>query len=374
MKNIIAASAVLFGVLSANAGLAQENDYSAILDRINLPKGFTISVFAEMPKARGIEVVKPNGTVFVGSRHGYVYSMLDVNRDGVADEVRERGSDLNVPNSLAAQDSQLYVALQDQIVMWPVPAEVDTDLPLAPLLPVLGGIDSGYLHGWHTIAFGPDRKLYVSLGAPCNTCEINDVQGKIIRMDPDGSNVELVADGVRNSVGFDWHPVTGDLWFTDNGADGMGDDIPPDELNRVSFLGEHFGFPYVGGNGIPLPDFEDQTPPMDVTSPEIEFQAHSANLGIEFYEGNMFPSEYRNDAFVAQHGSWNRTEPVGYQIVRVKFDSEGNPTGTEVFADGWLDDEGFSYGRPVDIEELPDGSLLVSDDFAGVIYRISYAR
>lgn len=372
MKRTAAASAVLLGLMASGPAIAQDNDYSAILDRINLPDGFSISIFAEMDKARGIEVVKPNGTVFVGSRHGRVLSMIDSNRDGVADEVRERGTDLNVPNSLASQDSLLYVGLQDMIVQWPIPAEVDTDLPLAPLLPILEGIDSGYLHGWHTIEFGPDRKLYVSLGAPCNLCETNDVNGRIIRMNADGSNVELVADGVRNSVGFDWHPVTGDLWFTDNGADGMGDDIPPDEFNRVSFLGEHFGFPFVGGNGIVHPGYEGADAPAAMTGPEVEMQPHSANLGIEFYNGSMFPKKYKNDAFIAQHGSWDRTEPVGYRIMRVIFDDEGNPTGKEVFADGWLDDNGFSYGRPVDLEELPDGSLLVSDDFAGVIYRISY--
>ncbi len=372
MKHKVTASAALLGMMIASPSLAEGTDFSAILERINLPDGFTISIFAEMPKARGIEVVKPNGTVFVGSRHGNVMSMIDVNRDGVADEVRVRGTDLNVPNSLASQDSLLYIGLQDKIVQWPIPAEVDTDLPLAPLLPILEGIDSGYLHGWHTIAFGPDRKLYVALGAPCNLCETNDVNGRIIRMNADGSDVELVADGVRNSVGFDWHPVTGDLWFTDNGADGMGDDIPPDELNRVSFLGEHFGFPFVGGNGIVHPGYEGADVPASMTSPEVEMQPHSANLGIHFYEGRSFPSKYRNDAFIAQHGSWDRTEPVGYRIMRVMFDAEGNPTGKEVFADGWLDDGGFSYGRPVDIAELPDGSLLISDDFAGVIYRISY--
>jgi glucose/arabinose dehydrogenase len=191
-------------------------------------------------------------------------------------------------------------------------------------------------------------------------------------MNPDGSGVEVVADGVRNSVGFDWHPVTGEFWFTDNGADGMGDDIPPDELNRVTRAGQHFGFPYVGGDGIPLPGFEDQEPPADAVAPEVEFLAHTASLGIEFYEGEMFPAEYQGDAFVAQHGSWNRSERVGYRIMRVTFDDEGNPTGKEVFADGWLDGQGGRHGRPVDIEELPDGSLLVSDDFAGLVYRISH--
>jgi glucose/arabinose dehydrogenase len=372
MRRITAASAVLLGTLVAGPGNAQTNDHAAILERINLPDGFSISIFAEIPNARGIEVVKSNSMVFVGSRHRNIFSMIDGNGDGVADEVRQRGASLNVPNSLASQDSTLYIGLQDKIVQWSIPAEGDTDLPLAPLLPILEGIDSGYHHGWRTIAFGPDRKLYIALGAPCNLCELTDITGKILRMNPDGSNVELVADGVRNSVGFDWHPVTGDLWFTDNGADSMGDDIPPDELNRVRHLGEHFGFPYVGGNGIKHPGFEEAEVPAKMTGPEVEMQPHSANLGVEFYEGSMFPATYKNDAFIAQHGSWDRTEPVGYRIMRVMFDDAGNPSGKEVFADGWLDDDENTYGRPVDIEELPDGSLLVSDDFAGVVYRISY--
>lgn len=366
-----AAAAAALAIIAAQAA-AQERDYSSILDRIQLPDGFAISIFAEVPKARSIVVGKPNGVVFVGSRHGTIHSLFDMNRDGVADEVFERTSGLNVPNGVAMQDGMLYVALQDKVVTWPVPAEFDTSLPLEPLLPVYEGIDSGFLHGWRYAAFGPDRKLYVSLGAPCNICDLADNTGKIIRMDPNGENVEVVADGVRNSVGFDWHPATGELWFTDNGADGMGDDVPPDELNRVSAAGEHFGFPYFVGS-VPLPGYEDKTPPVAVTAPEIEFQAHSANLGIDFYEGSMFPAEYKGDAFVAQHGSWNRTSPVGYQIMRVTFDDAGNATGKEVFASGWLSD-GASFGRPVDIEELPDGSLLVSDDFAGVIYRIAYAK
>lgn len=350
---------------------AQANDFSGVLDKINLPDGFKIEVFAEMPKARSIEVGKPNGVVFVGSRHGYIYSMVDNNRDGVADEVRERVNGLNVPNGVAMQDSMLFVGLQDKIVQWPIPAEFDTALPLQPLLPVFEGFTDEFLHGWRYIGFGPDRKLYVSLGVPCNICDLTDMTGKIVRMNPDGSEFEVVADGVRNSVGFDWHPVTGELWFTDNGADGMGDDIPADELNRVTEVGQHFGFPYYGGKDVKNAGYEDKEPPVEVTPPVIEFQAHSANLGIEFYDGDMFPAEYKNDAFVAQHGSWNRTEPVGYRIMRITFDDAGNATGKEVFADGWLEG-GSAVGRVTDIEELPDGSLLVSDDFANVVYRISY--
>lgn len=356
----------------ALAGTAQAADYSSILDNIQLPEGFQISVFAEVPKPRSIEVGRPNGIVFVGSRHGHVYSMADYNRDGRADEVLERTSGLNVPNGVAMKDSILYIALQDRIVKWPVVAEWDTSLPLEPLETVYEGFDSGFHHGWRYIDFGPDGLLYMTLGAPCNICDLEENTGKIIRMKPDGKDVEVVADGVRNSVGFDFHPQTGELWFTDNGADGMGPDTPPDELNRVERAGQHFGFPWFGGNGIALTGYEGVSVPTETTAPEVEFQAHSANLGIDFYTGSSFPKDYKNDAFVAQHGSWDRDEPVGYQIVRVKFDESGNPEGTEVFATGWLSDEGYSTGRPVDIEELPDGSLLVSDDLANVIYRISY--
>lgn len=358
-------------VMLALSTTAIAGDYSGVLSKVKLPAGFKISVFAEMPKPRQIEVGKPNGVVFVGSRHGHIYSLVDSNRDGVADEVKERVNGLNVPNGVAMQDSILYVGLQDKITNWPVPAEFDTALPLQPLVPISEGLKNEFLHGWRYIGFGPDRKLYVSLGAPCNICDLEANTGKIVRMNPDGSGWEVVADGVRNSVGFDWHPKTGELWFTDNGADGMGDDTPPDELNRVKTAGQHFGFPHFGGKSTKLAGYEDKEPAGEVTPAEIEFQAHSANLGIEFYDGGMFPAEYKNDAFVAQHGSWNRTEPVGYRIMRIRFDEDGNAVGKEVFADGWLSD-GAAVGRPVDIEELADGSLLVSDDFANVVYRISY--
>ena len=360
-------------MLALAAGGARAGDYAAILDRIDLPPGFEISVFAEVPKARSIEVGRPNGVVFVGSRHGTIHSLVDRDRDGTADEVRRRADGLNVPNGIAMKDGILYVALQDRIAFSPVPAEFDTALPIDPTETIYTKLKDSFLHGWRYADFGPDGKLYVSLGAPCNICELTPKTGKIIRMNPDGTGVEVAADGVRNSVGFDWHPATGELWFTDNGADNMGDDIPADELNRVTRPGQHFGFPYRGGNGTPLTGFEGVAPPVEVTPPEIAFQAHTANLGIDFYTGGMFPAEYRGDAFVAQHGSWNRSVPVGYRIMRVRFDEAGEAVGKEVFADGWLNEAtGPAVGRPVDIEELPDGSILISDDFAGVIYRISY--
>jgi len=366
---LVAAGFATIATLTAGDAIAGEFD--AILSRIKLPPGFNISIYAEVPRARSIVVGKPLGTIYVGSRHGSVHSLRDTNRDGVADEILERASELNVPNGVAMQDSILYIALNEKIVKWPVPAEFDSALPLQPLLDVYTGLPGDFLHGWRYSKFGPDRKLYVAVGAPCNICETEGLTGTIIRMNPDGSDMEVVARGVRNSVGFDWHPKTGKLFFTDNGADDMGDDIPADELNMVNEVGEHFGYPWFGGKSVKLTGFENATPPGRVTEPVIEFQAHSANLGIQFYDGDMFPAEYKHDAFVAQHGSWNRTEPVGYQIVRVRFDDAGNAVGKEVFASGWLEDFD-AVGRPVDIAELPDGSLLVSDDFAGVIYRISY--
>lgn len=363
--------ATAFSLTSAAGALAA--DFEGVLSKIKLPPGFKISVFAELPKPRSITICKPLNTIYIGSRHGTIHSLRDTNQDGVADEVLERTSGLNVPNGVACQDAQLYVGLQDRIVKWPVPAEFDTALPLEPLLDVKTDLPNEFLHGWRYIKFGPDRKLYVSIGSPCNICDIDGLKGTIFRMDPDGSNVETVARGVRNSVGFDWHPQTGVLHFTDNGADGMGDDIPPDELNAVTTEGAHFGFPYMGGKSVKLTGYEEKDPPEALTEPVIEFGAHTANLGITFYTGDQFPAEYRNAAFVAQHGSWNRTVPDGYRLMRIKFDADGNAIDKEVFAEGWLSD-GSAIGRPVDIAQLPDGSLIVTDDFANVVYRISYGE
>lgn len=368
LEKFLQGVAALLG-LSAPATAA---DHQALLDRIDLPPGFTVSIFAEMPRPRSIAFDPATGIVWVGSRHGHIYSMRDGDGDGVAEEVRQRADGLNVPNGIAIAGSTLYVALQDRVARWRMPEDGDMAAPLEPLEMIDTQVKNQRHHGWRYAGIGPDGKLYVSLGAPCNICALEPDTGKIVRMDPDGSNRELVADGVRNSVGFDWNPVTGELWFTDNGADGMGDDIPADELNRVTRAGQHFGFPWFGGKSTRLAGFADSRPPVEVTPAAIEFQAHTANLGVDFYGGAMFPAEYRNDAFVAQHGSWNRSVPVGYRVMRVRFDENGNATGKEVFADGWLGGDGEAIGRPVDIEELPDGSLLVSDDRADVIYRIGY--
>lgn len=372
LLRVLSAAALGLAVAMGPSGVAAQDSVDALLKTIKLPPGFKINVFAKIPRARSMVVGKPLGTVFVGSRHGTVHLVQDRNRDGIAEEILEKTNSLNVPNGVAYLDSILYVGEQTRIVKWVVPAEFDSSLPLDPLLqPVFEGLPDEFLHGWRYIGFGPDKKLYVSVGSPCNVCEVSGHEGKILRMDRDGKNVETVASGVRNSVGFDWNPITKELWFTDNGSDDLGDDIPADELNRVTKIGQHYGFPYFGGGSTRTPDTKGKTPPADNVKPAIEFQAHSANLGIHFYTGDMFPAQYKNDAFVAQHGSWNRSEPVGYQIMRIKFDDKGNAVGKEVFASGWLEN-GNAWGRPVDIKTNSDGSLLVSDDFLGVIYRISY--
>ena len=366
----------LIGLVTAVFGgmpaVASAGEFDAILSRINLPPGFEISVFATTPKPRSLVFAAPLNMVFVGSYQGTIHSLVDSNADGVADEILRRADGLNTPNGIAYFDGKLFVALTDRVAFWPIPAEFGATLPIAPLIDIKSDLPREFAHGRRYAAFGPDQKLYVAIGAPCNICEPKGLEGTIIRMNSDGSDVEVVARGVRNSVGFDWHPETGVLFFTDNGADGMGDDIPADELNMVTSVGQHFGFPFLGGASVKLTGFEDAQAPADAVAPVIEFQAHTANLGIHFYRGAMFPSEYRNDAFVAQHGSWNRTEAVGYRIMRIRFDDDGNAVSKEVFADGWLEGQ-FAVGRPVSITELPDGSLLVSDDFANVIYRISYS-
>lgn len=366
----LAMAAMLVGAAIASPGAAAAADYDTILSKITLPEGFRISVFAELPKPRSITLCETDGTIFIGSRRGTVHSLRDTDQDGVADEIVQVADGLHAPNGVACRGSDLYVGLQDRIAKSPTAAESATDLELEDVYTELP--DKSH-HGWRYIGFGPDGKLYVAIGAPCNICEPEGLEGTIIRMEPDGSGEEVVARGVRNSVGFDWNPVNGKMYFTDNGADGMGDDIPPDELNRVDAIGGHYGFPYRGGKDVTLTGYDDEAAPEDAIAPVVEFGAHTANLGITFYTGSQFPDDYKNDAFVAQHGSWNRTVPDGYRIMRVTFDADGNATGREVFAEGWLAD-GSAIGRPVDIAQLPDGSLIVTDDFANVVYRISYGE
>ncbi|MCS7082602.1 MAG: sorbosone dehydrogenase family protein [Bacteroidetes bacterium] len=342
------------------------------LERIKLPSGFVISVFADnLPNARSM-VLSPRGILFVGTRTaGRVYAVVDENRDGRADRVYTIAQGLNMPNGVAFRDGSLYVAEVNRILRFDN-IENRLENPPQPVV-VTDKLPSDRHHGWKFIAFGPDGKLYVPVGAPCNICEREDPYATILRMDPDGSNVEVFARGVRNTVGFDWHPVTRELWFTDNGRDWMGDDLPPDELNRAPGPGLHFGYPYCHGRNISDPEYGRRRPCSAFVPPVQELGPHVAALGMRFYTGSLFPAEYRNQIFIAEHGSWNRSTPIGYRLTLVRL--EGNrAVSYEVFAEGWLGPDGSVWGRPVDVLVMPDGSLLVSDDHAGAIYRITYRR
>ena len=319
-----------------------------------------------MPGARSLRVAEDGARIYVSTRGSEVFAILDPERDGIANAVVAVAGGLKVPNGLAlTADDALLIVEQQRILRLDGGGRAEVVVPPG-VLP-----DQSH-HGWRYAGIGPDGRLYVAVGAPCNICQVKGFEGTIVRLRPDGYELEIFARGIRNSVGFDWHPLTGEMFFTDNGGDNLGDNLPPDELNRAPAPGLHFGYPYVYGDDVPYPQFEGQAPPQATTPPALAFEAHVAALGIDFYEGRMFPAEYRNDAFVAEHGSWNRSRPIGYRIMRVRFSPAGRPQGKWVFIDGWLGPDGSVSGRPVDLEELPDGSLLISDDHAGVVYRVTY--
>jgi len=339
---------------------------------IKLPAGFSISVFAEVPNARSL-AISPSGTVFVGNRdEDKVYAVKDTNGDFVADKKWVLASGLNMPNGVAFKDGDLYIAEVSRISRIR-DVENKLDNPGKPEV-IYDQYPTETHHGWKYIAFGPDGKLYVPVGAPCNICESEDpVYASITRLNADGSGMEVFASGVRNTVGFTWHPQTGNIWFTDNGRDMMGDDIPPCELNTADKAGMHFGYPYCHGGTIKDPEFGDKRPCSDFTVPAQNLGPHTAPLGLKFYTGTMFPEEYRNQIFVAEHGSWNRTKKIGYRLSLVRLDANGQAVSYATFAQGWLNETTQkAWGRPVDVLVLPDGSLLVSDDQANLVYRISY--
>lgn len=370
-KIMLALAAAWLGLAGAALPPAARADEAirANLAKLKLPPGFKVDIYANVPRARSMALALPMGVLFVGTRQETVYAVVDRNKDRMADEVIPVMKGLKVPNGLAFHAGFLYIAEQTQIGMYAAPEfDINTQFRVAT---IHKGLPDEFLHGWRYLAVGPDNKLYVAVGSPCNICDVEDPAGTIMRMNLDGSGAEVFASGVRNSVGMDFHPKTGELFFTDNGGDGLGDDVPNDELNHAPKQGMFFGFPFYAGGDTKSPGYEAKKPPATPTMPAVKFGAHGASLGIHFYRGKMFPAEYKGDAFVAQHGSWNRSEPFGYRILRVRFDNKGKPLKKEVFAEGWLED-GEAWGRPVDIKELPDGSLLVSDDYAGVIYRISY--
>lgn len=340
------------------------------LEEIRLPPGFAISLYAgNVENARSM-CLGERGTLFVSTRDtGKVYALLDHNRDNRADEILTIAAGLNMPNGIAFRAGALYVAEVSRVLRF---ADIEGRLkdPPAPVAIRADFPTEGH-HGWKFIGFGPDGMLYVPVGAPCNVCErVDERYSSIMRMHPDGLGLEVFAHGVRNTVGFDWHPVTREIWFTDNGRDWMGDDLPPDELNRAPVKGLHFGFPYCHGETIADPDYGKKRSCLDFVPPAITLGPHVAALGMRFYTGTMFPAPYRHQIFIAEHGSWNRSAPIGYRITLVRLEAN-RAVSYQVFAEGWLK-EGRAWGRPVDVLVMPDGALLVSDDRAGAIYRISY--
>lgn len=341
------------------------------VERIKLPPGFRIEVLTDdVPGARGM-TLSPRGTLFVGSRgEGKVYALASPLAPDPKPRVIARG--LSMPVGVAFLDGALYVSSTSRIVRLD-DIESRLDKPPQPVT-ISDRFPTETHHGWKFIAFGPDGYLYVPVGAPCNICARDENRyANIMKMKPDGSDLQVVAKGVRNTVGFAWHPASHELWFTDNGRDWLGDDQPDDELNRLTQAGQHFGYPYCHAGNIADPEFGKQRACTDFVPPVAKLGAHVAALGMRFYTGTQFPAEYRqNNVFIAEHGSWNRSERSGYRIMRIVLDDSGRVLRQEVFAEGWLQG-GSPWGRPVDVQVAPDGSLLVSDDMADAIYRIRYA-
>lgn len=340
------------------------------LDHIQLPPGFHISLFAaDVVDARSM-AWNGKDTLYVGTRGaGKVYALVDRNGDFKADERYVVASGLEMPNGVAYRDGALYVAEKQRILRFD---NIDTHLSRPPSPAVIyDRLPAEDHHGWRYLGFGPDGRLYVSIGAPCNVCDWPGY-GAIVRMHTDGSHYEIYARGIRNSVGFTWDPVTKALWFTDNGRDWLGDNLPPDELNRATGPGLHFGFPYCHAGFLLDPKFGKGRHCRDYVPPVQRLGAHVASLGLWIYHGAQFPSSYRGQVLIAEHGSWNRSQKSGYRIALVRI-RNGEALSYEGFATGWLQGQ-RNWGRPVDIKGMPDGSILISDDYANAIYRVSYQK
>ena len=344
------------------------------LQKLNLPAGFEIAIYAEVPGARQM-THGGQGIIYVGSRRqGKVHAVVEKDGDYKADEVFVIAKNLKLPSGVAYRNGDLFVGAVNRILRYD---DIDKalDQPPAPEI-VTDKLPNKTHHGWKFIAFGPDGLLYIPVGAPCNICLSKNPQfASILRMDVDlrHSKLEIYARGIRNSVGFDWHPSTHELWFTDNGRDSLGDEQPPCELNRVTKQGQHFGYPYVHGHNVPDPKFGKDGKPSEYTQPTLALGPHVAPLGMMFYTGNMFPEKYRQQILVPEHGSWNRSPRAGHTGYRLTLAREvAGKLTYEVFIDGWLDKNNRSWGRPVHLLQMEDGSLLLSDDKAGVVYRISY--
>jgi glucose/arabinose dehydrogenase len=358
------------------------------LERIKLPPGFKIRLYALVPGARHMAVGPQGKAIFVGTAGTKVYAVSIDASSGAAQEVSEFASAIamKLPNGVCfGKDGILYVAELNRVLAFPR-AEADCQDPsiMAKAIVEQGKLipaGEGSGHNLRVCRVGPDGKLYIALGQPYNVPPKTKMDefnkwgiGGIIRMNPDGTGREVFARGIRNSVGMDFNPKDGILWFTDNQVDGMGDDIPPEELNRAPRAGLNFGFPWYGGGHIRTNEYKDETPPEGLVFPEIETPAHAADLGMTFYTGTNFPKKYIGGIFFAQHGSWDRTVPIGARVSFASLKPDGTGDKAEVFAEGWLNEKGAYDGRPVDVAQLPDGSLIVSDDFAGALYQISYEK
>ncbi len=349
------------------------------LEKLILPEGFSIQTYAtEVKNARQMALGK-TGVLYVGSRgEGKVHAVVDTNKDGVGDKVVLIAEDLTMPSGLTYKDGDLYVSEVSQILKF---SNIDKNYEKSPEPEVvIDGLPNENHHGWKNIDFGPEGWLYVPVGAPCNICETNGDDkwnnpdfASILRYNLKTKEKQWVAKGVRNTVGFDWHPATKELWFSDNGRDWMGDNTPPCEINRVSEMGQHFGYPYFHGGYVEDPEFGKGKNKKDYVYPERNLAAHVAPLGIHFYQGEQFPKAYKNKLFVAEHGSWNRSKKSGYRVM-VAILENNKIIDYKPFIEGFLNSDETAWGRPVAFLTLPDGSLLVSDDFANAIYKVTYKK
>jgi len=338
------------------------------IDKIKVPQGFKVELWASGINNARVMTWGDKGTLFVSSRvAGNVYAVVD---KGGSREVKTIAKGLNLPNGVAFKDGTLYIAEIHRITkMEGIEGKLDSPPEMKVVYDTL---PKDAPHGWKYLAFGPDGKLYFNIGAPCNICIPPDTHANISRVNPDGTGFEYWAHGVRNSVGFDWHPVTKELYFTTHARDWLGEDVPSDRLDVAAKKGLHFGYPYCHQGDIPDPEFGKGRSCGEFAAPLLKTGPHVAGNGVEFYTGSMFPAEYKNRIFLAQRGSWNRSQKIGFRVMMVTL-RQGDVPKYEPFAEGWLQGDQI-WGRPVYTRQMKDGSLLISDDYAGAIYRVSYGR